>query len=227
MARGRGYVQNARVRLERAQARVQGRGAAGGGAPGRGRRSGAPFDSRAQRELSELGNEAADRRAELGGQLSQAENNLGFGQGASNPYSQQSELTRQAEATRRGITNTAGNQLYAGSTANAQSTARSEADRGQKALEGEEAQAQAAYAGGIARTNRDYQQGALGAREGAIERAAATTPPRLGVGPGRGRAGGGARPINERQNVRRPATARQMNARARAINARLSAGRGR
>lgn len=230
MARGRGYVQTAQRRLARAQGRGRGGpGVAGGGASrGRGRgRSPMPFDSTAQRESAQLGNESADTRAGLGGRLSRAESELGFGTGADNPYSRTAELKQQSEATRRGITNTAGNQLYAGSTANAQSSARSEYDKGQKQLEDSYAQEQSEYNSGIARTSRDEALGMRGIKEGAIERRLASKPPSLAVGPGGGGRGRTPGAISERQNIRRPAPARALNARARAINARLDSRRGR
>lgn len=225
-ARGRGYVVTAQERLARAQAR-QGRGRAGGAARGRGRsrgRSPMPFDSTAAREAAALGNEGADARASLAGRLSSAENDLGFGAGASNPYSQTAELRSQADSQRRGITNGAGNQLYAGATANAQSSARSEYDKGQKQLEDQYAAEQADFASGMARTGRDEALGIRGIKEGAIERRLATEPKPLGVNGGRA-ARGRPSAIAEKQNVRRPAVARAMNAKARAINARLGGGR--
>lgn len=185
-----------------------------------------PFDSTAQRESALLGNEAADARAGLAARLSGAENDLGFGSGASNPYSAAAENKTQLTNNQRGITNAAGNQLYAGSTANAQSGARSEYDKTQKGLEGQFAAAQTDYASGVAKTARDEALGMQGIREGAIERRAASKPAPLGVRGGRAPRGRVA-PINEKQNIRRPAAARAMNARARAINARLNGGRGR
>jgi hypothetical protein len=214
MARGRGYVQNAQTRLNRARARSQGRGR------GRGP-SAAPWDSTAQRESAELRNEGADTRASLAAKFAAAQNQLGFGSGASNPYSQAAENKTNLTNEQRGVTNAAGNQLYAGSTANAQSAARSQYDKTQKGLEDSYAEAQNADTRGQAQSVRDEQLGQAAIREGAIERRAATAPPPLGV-----RAGGRGR-IRERQNVRRPARARALNAQARQINAQANRGRGR
>ena len=61
MARGRGYVQNTAQRLAVAKARLRGGGGKAGGGRGRGRVGGPsamPWDSQAQRESGELGNEA-------------------------------------------------------------------------------------------------------------------------------------------------------------------------
>lgn len=185
-----------------------------------------PFDSIAQREEAQLGNESADTRASLAAKYAAAQSDLGFGSGASNPYSQSAENQTQLDNNQRGITNASGNQLYAGSTANAQSGARSEYDKNQKQIEDQFASEQANYNSGVAQTNRDEALGARGIREGAIERRASSKPAPLGVGGGRGPRG---RPgaINEKQNIRRPAAARALNARARAINARLNGGKGR
>lgn len=230
MPRGRGYVQNAQQRLERAKKRMAGGGAAGGrGRGGRGKlgKSPMPWDSQAQRESAELGNEGADARSSLAGAFDRAQRQLGFGVGADDPYSGTAQNRKQLATDQRGIGTTAGNQLYAGATANAQSQARSSYDQTQKGLEDEFAQAQTSYTGGVARTARDEQMGAAGIKEGALDRRAATTPAPLGVG-GRGRGGRGRGAIREGQNVRRPAEARKMNAQARAITARLNkGGRGR
>lgn len=245
MARGRGYVANAQRRLAVAKARQQrgGRGRVGGsrgGGGGRGRVSGLgppapmPWDSQAQRESGELGNEAADTRASLAAKYAAAQSELGFGSGAGNPYSKAAENKTQLDSNQRGITNTAGNQLYAGSTINKQSDARSSYDKNQKALEDSYAEAQGAYTRGAAQTGRDESLGQQAIREGAINRAAATEPEPLGVGGGgrragvakprgRGRVGG---PGADGRNVRRPGQARALNTRARAINARIN-GRGR
>lgn len=245
MARGRNYTANAARRLANARARARGRGrVAVGGRRGSGRGKGSglgpaapmPWDSQAQRESGELGNEAADTRASLAAKFAAAQNSLGFGAGASNPYSQSAENKTTLENNARGITNTAGNQLYAGSTANKQSAARSSYDKQQKALEDSYAAAQSAYTRGVAQTGRDEQLGQAAIREGAINRAAASEPEPLGVGAGRrggvakgrGRLPGG--PGGDGRNVRRPGQARAMNAQARAINARVNArnrGRGR
>lgn len=238
MARGRGFVNNAQRRVALAQARQRGRGrnvARGGrgrgkGAAGLGGPSPMPWDSTAQRESAQLGNEAADTRASLGAKYSRAQNELGFGEGASNPYSRSAENRDLLASNQRGITNTAGNQLYAGSTLNKQSAARSDYDKTQKGLEDSYAEAQGAYTRGMAQTARDEQLGQLGIKEGAIGRAAASEPAplavgnggrRAGVARGRGRLPGGAR--GEGQNIRRPGQARVLNARARAINARVNA----
>jgi len=233
MARGRGYVQNAAQRLAAAKSRLRGGGgAAGGGRRGRGRAGGPsamPWDSQAQRESGELGNEAADTRASLAAQYAKAQSDLGFGSGASNPYSASAENKTQLTNDQRGITNASGNQLYAGSTANAQSSARGAYDKTQKGLEDTFSEAQGAYTGGLAKTGRDESLGQSAIREGAIGRAAASEPASLGVGGGRGRGRGRGRvggPGRDGRNVRRPGQARAMNAQARAINARVN-GRGR
>lgn len=241
MARGRNYVANSNRRLAAARARQRGRGrVAGGGGGGRGRgglgpAAPMPWDSQAQRESGELGNEAADTRASLAAGYAKAQNELGFGAGASNPYSKSAENKDTLASNQRGITNTAGNQLYAGSTLNKQSGARSAYDKNQKALEDSYNEAQSAYTRGVAKTGRDESLGQNAIREGAIGRAAASEPEPLAVGGGRrkgvvrgrGRIGG---PGADGRNVRRPGQARQNNAQARAINARVTArnrGRGR
>lgn len=179
-----------------------------------------PWDSQAQRESAELGNEGADTRASLASRFDRTQRDLGFGTGAGDPYSAAAENKTQLTNTQRGIMNTAGNQLYAGSTANAQSAARTSYDRTQKSLESSFADAQADFTRGTAQTTRDEQLGIAGIKEGAIGRAAASEPAPLGVGRGRGRVGA----IREGRNVRRPAQARAMNSQARKLNAR---GRGR
>lgn len=215
MARGRGYIQNAGTRLARARARTR------GGRRGRGK-SAMPWDSQAQRESAELGNEGADARSSLAAGYDRAQRELGFGVGAADPYSATGENKKQLTNTQRGIGTTAGNSLYAGSTLNAQSQARTSYDKTQKGLEDEFAKAQTDYTGGVARTTRDEQLARTGIKEGAVGRAAESEPKPLA--PGRGRVGG----IREGRNVRRPAQARAMNARARAINARVkNNGRGR
>jgi hypothetical protein len=196
-----------------------------------------PWDSTAQRESGELGNEAADTRASLAAGYAKAQSELGFGSGSGNPYSKSAENKTNLESSQRGITNIAGNQLYAGSTLNAQSEARSGYDKNQKALEDAYAEAQNAYMGGVAKTGRDESLGQNAIREGAIGRAAASDPEPLGVGSGGGRGKGVSRgrgrvtgPGRDGRNVRRPGQARSMNAQARAINARInsrSRGRGR
>lgn len=187
-----------------------------------------PWDSTAQREASGLGNQAADARVDLRANFNRAEQELGFGAGANNPYSQAAQLKEQHTANARGITNAAGNQLYAGSTANQQSAARQDFDAGQKQLEDTYAQAQGAYATGTARTDRDFSEGMGAIKEGAIGRALASEPEPLAVGGGQGRGRGRAGVGAEGRNIRRPAQARRLNAQARAINARInSRGRGR
>lgn len=146
-----------------------------------------PWDSRAQRESSELGNEAADTRVALGAAYDRTQRRLGFGVGAGDPYSAVEENKRRLTSNQRGIGTTAGKQLYSGSTLNARSQARRGYDKTQKGLEEELAEAQADYARGTAQTTRDEQLGGTGIKEGALERAAATTPKPLGVGRGRGR----------------------------------------
>lgn len=244
MARGRNYTANAARRLANARARQRGRGrvsAGGRGGAGRGKGSGLgpaapmPWDSTAQRESGELGNEAADTRASLAAGYAKAQSELGFGSGASNPYSRSAENKDTLASNQRGITNTAGNQLYAGSTLNKQSGARSDYDKNQKALEDSYAEAQSAYTRGVAKTGRDESLGQNTIREGAINRAAASEPEPLGVGGsggrrkgvtrGRGRVSGG--PGRDGRNVRRPGQARTMNSQARAINSRVSGRRGR
>lgn len=242
MARGRNYTANAARRLANARARQRGRGrvSVGGRGGGRGKGSGLgpaapmPWDSQAQRESGELGNEAADTRASLAAKYAAAQNELGFGSGASNPYSKSAENKTQLESNQRGITNTAGNQLYAGSTLNKQSGARSAYDKNQKALEDSYAAAQGAYTRGVSQTGRDESLGQNAIREGAINRAAASEPEPLGVGGGGGRRKGVVRgrgrvggPGRDGRNVRRPGQARTMNAQARAINSRVNARRGR
>lgn len=225
MARGRGYVATAQSRLATAKARARGRGSATGGGRGRGGSSPMPFDSQAQRESGELGNEAADTRANLAAQFAAAQSSLGFGSGASNPYSATAENKTALTNNQRGIGTAAGNNLYSGSTLNAQSQARSAYDKTQQGIESEIAGAQGAFTGGLAKTGRDEQLGQSAIREGAIGRAAASEPEPLGVGRGRGR-GRLSGPGADGRNVRRPQAARRANAQARAINSRLN-GRGR
>lgn len=229
--RGR-YVQNAQRRLTIARGRLKGGVAGAGGGRGRGGlggRSPMPWDSTAQREKAELGNQAADTRAALEEKYKRAQSELGFGSGADNPYSASAENKQQLGSNQRGITNASGSQLYAGSTVNAQSQARSAYDKTQKGLEDSYAEAQAAHTGGLAKTARDEQLGVAGIKEGALDRRAASTPKPLGVGAGplgraaRGRVGG----VSERQNIRRPGQARQLNTQARKLNARINRGRGR
>lgn len=230
MARGRNFAPNTQRRPATPRARQRGRGRVTGlGGP-----SPMPWDSRAQRESGELGNEAADTRASLAARYAAAQNDLGFGSGASNPYSKSAENKTNLTNDQRGVANTAGNQLYAGSTLNAQSQARGQYDKSQKQIEEAIAEAQNANTSGTAKTGRDEALGQNAIREGAIGRAAASEPQPLAVGSGRkgavsgrGRVGG---PGRDGRNVRRPGQARTMNAQARAINARVNSrnrGRGR
>lgn len=191
-----------------------------------------PWDSTAQRESAELGNEAADTRANLAAKSQRAQSELGFGSGADNPYSKSAENKDLLASNQRGITNTAGNQLYAGSTVNKQSGARSSYDKTQKSLEDSYAEEQAAYNRGVSQTGRDEALGKARIAEGAVGRAAASEPESLGVGGGRrggvvARGRGRGRARGEGQNIRRPGQARQLNAQARAINARVKTRRGR
>src|SRR5512146_343403 len=118
MARGRNFTANAARRLANARARQRGRsrvvaggrGGAGRGKSGLGPPAPMPWDSTAQRESGELGNEAADTRASLAAGYAKAQSELGFGSGASNPYSRSAENKTQLNSNQRGITNTAGNQ---------------------------------------------------------------------------------------------------------------------
>lgn len=171
-----------------------------------------PFDSQAMRESTRLGNEGADTRVGLGARFEEVQQNLGFGAGAGNPYSEAAQLKAQYAANKRGITNTAGNQIYAGSTLNKQSAARSQFDTGQKRLEDTYARAQAAYDRGVARSQRDETLGRAQIKEGAIGRAVAAGPTPMAVPRGRGRprrvsrprsfGTAGARAVNTRRGRR-------------------------
>lgn len=169
-----------------------------------------PFDSQAQRESLELGNEAGDTRASLAAKFAAAQDRLGFGGGSANPYSDSAENKQDLTNTNRGIANTAGNSLYAGSTLNARSQARSQYDKNQKAIEGAYSEATDAYTGGLAQTGRDESLGGLAIKEGAIGRAAATEPAPLAVGRGRGRAASKAGRGKAPQPVRVPRQTRGM-----------------
>lgn len=147
-----------------------------------------PFDSRAQREMAELGNEAADTRASLTSRYQQDQEEAGLGEESTNPYSHAAQLAREYEANRRAITNTAGNSLYAGSTVNAQRGASRQYDEGFNRLTAAAARSKADYEGGVGRTNRDYQQGLAAIKEGAINRALSTEPAPLAPGSGVARA---------------------------------------
>lgn len=230
MARGRGsgYVANANKRVAIQKSRLK----AAAGARGRGSSRGKaamPWDSTAARESAQLGAEASDARAGLGASYADAQNELGFGTGSANPYGATEENKKALATDQRGVGTTAGNNLYAGSTLNAQSQARGAYDKSQTQIEDEISKAQDDYTGGTAKLARDESINQTGIKEGALERAAASEPASRGVGSrGRGRVNG----VREGTNVRRPAAARQANARARAINSRLTAkggkgGRGR
>lgn len=162
-----------------------------------------PFDSRAARESAELGNEGADTRATLLSQYSRAQHELGFGAGAADPYAATALNREKLVNQQRGIANTAGNSLYAGSTINARRQAATGYDRRQKEIDENIAEAQNDYAHGQAQTARDEALGDAGIKEGAIERAAASEPQPLGVGPGRRRGLGRGRPgapVNNRRS---------------------------
>jgi hypothetical protein len=224
MARGRtgnGYVANAQRRLAIQKARLQGAASRTGRGKGRGKAA-MPWDSQAQRESAELGANSSDARASIAANYAQAQNELGFGSGAANPYSATAENKKALTVDQRGIGTTAGNNLYAGSTLNAQSQARGAYDKTQTGIEDEISRAQGDYTGDLAKNARDESLGKTGIKEGALERAAATEPAPLGVGKrGRGRLNG----VREGTNVRRPAAARQANKEARTINKRLSGGK--
>lgn len=148
------------------------------------RRTPLPFDSQAERESAELGNEAADTRASLRSSFQQSQEESGLGEGASNPYSHAAQLARERDAAQRlsGV----GNRLYAGSTVNKLRYAAGHYDEGMKQLEAGQDRAQADYLRGTGQTNRDYQLGISKIKEGAINRALATEPAPLA--PGRRRA---------------------------------------
>lgn len=172
----------------------------GRGGRGRGRRAPMPFDSQAARESAELGNEGADTRASLLDQYSRAQHQLGFGEGASDPYADTGLNKQRLQSDQRGVANTAGNSLYAGSTINARREAASRYDRRQKEIDENVAEAQTDFARGETQTARDEAVGQTGIKEGAIERAAASEPQPLAPRRrGRGRAGGRA-PVNNRRN---------------------------
>lgn len=244
MARGRVYVQRARQRVGAARQRLRaaqgsqprrGRGRAAGQRRGRGLgpASPMPWDSTAQRESAELGNETADNRVALAASYDRAQRELGFGVGAGDPYSRSAENKDSLASSQRGITNTANNQLYAGSTLNAQSAARSAYDKQQKGLEDAFTEAQTDYSSGTAKTARDEALEREAIKEGAIGRAVAAEPEPLAVGPVGRRVGTVRRAGRGRvtQSVRGPGRARQLNARASRLNARArvlnNRGRGR
>lgn len=154
---------------------------------GRGRNAPAamPWDSQAERESAELGNEAGDTRASLAADYERFQREAGFGLGADNPYSAAATLKQQRDSNRRGTLNTAGNQIYAGSTINKLRGANRRYDVGYQKLQDQNAQAQAAYQRGLGRTQRDQQQGAAAIKEGALNRKVASEPQPLAAGPGR------------------------------------------
>lgn len=160
-----------------------------------------PIDAQAVREGARLGNEGGDTRVNLAARYDEAQQNIGFGTGAGNPYSEAAQLKAQHVANTRGIRNTAGNQLYAGSTLNKMSAERSQFDAGQKRLEDTAARATAAYNRGVARSRRDEQMGRYDIQEGAINRAVSAGPTPMAVPRGRGR------PRRRPRQIRGPAGA--------------------
>ncbi len=168
----------------------------GGGAGGRGRVGGRgapapmPWDSQAERESAELDNEAGDTRTQIASDYQRSQEELGFGAGADDPYSQAALLKERREASRRGIMATAGNQLYAGSTVNAQRGTQRQFDIGYQQLQDTAARDQAVYNTGTGRIQRDEQLGLGAIKEGALNRAAASEPPPLAAGNGKRRQGG-------------------------------------
>ncbi len=153
-----------------------------------------PIDARGLREGAELGNSASDNRVTLAANYDRAQRKLGFGVGAGDPYSLESENKDQLRNRNRGIGTTAGNQLYSGATLNARSAARSTYDKNQKDLEEKEAEAKTDYATGNAQTTRDEQTGVLGIKGESLERRAATEPQPLAPGKRRGRGRGAGQP---------------------------------
>ena len=154
-----------------------------------------PFDSQAQRESGELGNEAADTLANLAAAYNRAQSQLGFGIGADSPYAASALNRDQLTTAQRGAVNGSGRQLYAGSTLNKLSAARGRYDRNQKQIEDEIAEAQSSFNQGTTQTQRDELLGRASIKAGAIERAAAQGPQPLGVGLGRGRGRGVSAPV--------------------------------
>lgn len=164
-----------------------------------------PWDSQAERESAELGNEAADTRTSLAADYERFQRESGFGLGEGDPYSEAAKLKEQRDNARRGTLNTAGNQIYAGSTVNRLRGANRQYDVDYKRLQDQFAQAQAAYGRGVGRTARDAQQGLSAIKEGAIDRRAASEPQPLAAGSGlRGRRRGAGRPRGRgnRRNIR-------------------------
>lgn len=141
-----------------------------------------PWDSAAQRESSELGNQAADTRASLANRFQRQQEEIGLGEASDNPYSHAAQLARERDNAQRAVTTTAGSNLYAGSTVNAQRQVLGQYDEGLKRLEGSYDQAKADYEGGTQRTQRDYQQGLAAIREGALRRFLQTEPTPIAPG---------------------------------------------
>ncbi|HEX7246424.1 MAG TPA: hypothetical protein VF245_12765 [Solirubrobacterales bacterium] len=164
-----------------------------------------PWDSTAQREASGLGNEAADTRASLSNRWQQQQEEMGLGEGASNPYSHASQLARERDNNQRGVTNTAGNNLYSGSTVNAQRQTQSQYDEGFNQLTAAYDRSKQAFERGSGKTERDYQQGMAAIKEGAINRALASEPQPLAPGGGGGARRAGRRAPARRAPARRPA----------------------
>jgi len=160
------------------------------------RREPMPYDSTAEREGAELGNEAGDTRAQLTNQFVRAQEDLGFGAGATNPYSSAALLARERAASQRGNLNTAGNSLYAGSTLNAARETETRYDEGRKKLEASYDRARTDYEQGGQETERDYKLGLAKIKEGALNRALEREP--APVAPGR-RAGNRVRGAGHRQ----------------------------
>lgn len=167
-----------------------------GGAPS----SPMPYDSTAEREGAELGNEAGDTRARLTTRFLRQQEDLGFGAGAANPYSSAALLVREREAAQRGSLQTAGNSLYAGSTLNASREIGQRYDEGRKKLEQSYDRARTDYEEGGQQTERDYRLGLAKIKEGALNRALEREPAPLA--PGRRAGSGGVRGSGRRQPVR-------------------------
>lgn len=165
---------------------------------GRGREP-MPYDSTAEREGAELGNEAGDTRAQLTTKFLRSQEDLGFGAGATNPYSSAAQLARERDAAQRGTLNAAGNSLHAGSTLNATRETAQRYDEGRKALEQSYDRSRTDYESGGQQTERDYQLGLAKIKEGALNRALEKEP--APIAPGR-RAGSGVRGSGRRQPVR-------------------------
>lgn len=153
------------------------------------------------REAAELGNTSSDTRVSLAASYDRAQRRLGFGVGAGDPYTSESENKEALTNRNRGIGTTAGNSLYAGSTLNARSQARSTYDKNQKDIEEKEAEARSDYQTGNAQTTRNEETGQLGIKGEALDRKTATEPQPLAVRPrrGRGRTGAQSQPTNRRR----------------------------